>query len=44
MAVHQISAADAFETLRRLSRDTNIKLNEVAADFVAAQSAHPAGG
>jgi len=32
MAVHQITAAEAFEMLR-----------QVAADFVTAQSAHPTG-
>jgi AmiR/NasT family two-component response regulator len=43
MAVHQITAAEAFEMLRQLSQYSNTKLNQVAADFVTAQSAHPTG-
>lgn len=41
MAVHQVGAEEAFEMLRTQSQHTNVKLNQVAAAFVAAQSAQP---
>lgn len=35
MAVHRITAEQAFELLRKQSQDTNIKLNALAVEFVA---------
>ena len=38
MAVHRITAEQAFELLRKQSQDTNTKLNTVAVEFVVAHS------
>ncbi|MEO6880097.1 MAG: ANTAR domain-containing protein [Mycobacteriaceae bacterium] len=43
MAVHQITADAAFELLRIQSQNTNTKLHDVAAAFVAAQTRQPLG-
>ena len=39
MAVHRITAEQAFEMLRQQSQDTNTKLNALALEFVAAHTA-----
>jgi len=41
IVVHQISESDAFAQLKRHSQNHNIKLRDVANDFVAAHTAHP---
>jgi len=41
MAVHQITATEAFEMLRTQSQHHNIKLRDVAVTFVQAHTAHP---
>lgn len=41
MAVHQIGEDDAFQMLRTESQNHNIKLHEVARNFVAAHTRHP---
>ncbi len=44
MAVHQISAAEAFELLCQHSQNSNTKLRDLAAAFVAAQSGQTVRG
>jgi len=44
MAVHQISAAEAFELLCQHSQNSNTKLRDLAAAFVAAQSGQAVRG
>lgn len=41
MAVHQISSDEAFEMLRTQSQHSNVKLREVAAQFVATHANQP---
>jgi PAS domain S-box-containing protein len=41
MAVHQISSDKAFEMLRAASRSSNVKLREVATQFVATHANQP---
>lgn len=44
MAAHQISAGDAFDLLRTRSQNTNTKLHDIAATFIADSSLTPPPG